>query len=177
MSVVINAALFQVVWFATVAGAGAGMWWAGLPALAAFAIWQLPRSRWPRADLALLACGVALGLAVDSLLIAGGWLRFATPQPSPQFAPVWILVLWAGFALTVNHSLAFLKRRPALAMLFGGLGGPLAYLGAQRLFAAVAFTAPQWHVLAALAVAWAISMPLLAAIGARLVDREEARPA
>lgn len=143
MNVLINAALFQAVWFATVAGAGAGLWWCGLPVLVVFAIWQLRDSRWPRADVALLALGVLLGFAIDSLLIAGGWLRYATPLPSGQFAPVWILVLWAGFALTVNHSLAFLKSRPALALLFGALGGPLAYLGAARLFEAVAFTAPQ----------------------------------
>lgn len=176
MNIVVNAALFQVVWFATVAGAGAGLWWTGLPALAVFVAWQLRSSRWPRADLVLLGCGVLLGLILDSLLIAGGWLRFASPQPSPQFAPIWILVLWAGFALTVNHSLAFLKHRPLLALAFGALGGPLAYLGAERLFAAVAFTAPPAQVLGALAIAWAIAMPLLAAVACRLVDRE-ARPA
>ncbi|HRG15199.1 MAG TPA: DUF2878 domain-containing protein [Pseudomonadota bacterium] len=176
MNVLINAALFQAVWFATVAGAGAGLWWCGLPVLVVFAIWQLRDSRWPRADVALLALGVLLGFAIDSLLIAGGWLRYATPLPSGQFAPVWILVLWAGFALTVNHSLAFLKSRPALALLFGALGGPLAYLGAARLFEAVAFTAPQAQTLIALAVAWAIAMPLLAAVAVRLVARE-ARPA
>lgn len=172
MSVIVNAALFQVVWFATVAGAGAGFWWTGLPALLFFAIWQVKRSRWPRADVALVAVGVVLGLVIDSLLIAGGWLRYATPLPSTQFAPVWIIVLWAGFALTVNHSLAFLKQRGALAVAFGAIGGPLAYIGAARLFQAVSFTAPQIQVLAALAVAWAIATPLLLAIATRLVARE-----
>jgi hypothetical protein len=172
MSVIANAALFQVVWFATVAGAGAGFWWTGVPALLAFAVWQMKTSRWPRADLALVAVAIVLGFVIDSLLIAGGWLRYVTPLPSPQFAPVWILVLWAGFALTVNHSLAFLKQRMALAVLFGVFGGPLAYIGAARLFQAVTFTAPQMQVLVALAVAWAIATPLLLAIATRLVARE-----
>lgn len=172
MNIVANAALFQVVWFATVAGAGAGFWWAGIPVLVGFAIWQLRHSQWPRADFALIGVGIVLGVVIDSLLIAGGWLRYATPLPSAELAPVWIVVLWAGFALTVNHSLAFLKRNVALALLFGAIGGPLAYLGAARLFDAVAFTAPQTHVVLALAIAWAIATPLLLAIAGFLVKRE-----
>ncbi|HWT16974.1 MAG TPA: DUF2878 domain-containing protein [Patescibacteria group bacterium] len=174
MKVIVNAALFQMVWFATVAGAGAGFWWTGLPVLLVFAIWQVRVSRWPRADLALIGAGIVLGFVIDSLLIAGGWLRYATPQPFAQFAPVWIIVLWAGFALTVNHSLSFLKQRVTLALLFGAIGGPLAYVGAARLFDAVAFTAPHAQVLAAIAVAWAIATPLLLAIATRLVAREPA---
>lgn len=172
MNLIVNAALFQFVWFATVAGAGAGHWWTGLPVLAVFAIWQLRTSRWPRADAALIGIGIALGLVIDSALIAGGWLRYTTPVPWAQLAPIWIIVLWAGFALTVNHSLAFLKRRVAWSLLFGAIGGPLAYLGAARLFAAVEFTAPQLHVFAALAIAWAIATLMLLAIAARLVARE-----
>lgn len=173
MNIVVNAALFQVVWFATVAGAGAGFWWAGIPVLIGFAAWQLRQSPWPRADVALIGVGIVLGLVIDSLLIAGGWLRYATPLPSAELAPVWIVVLWAGFALTVNHSLSFLKRHLALALAFGAIGGPLAYLGAARLFDAVAFTAPQTQVVLALAIAWAIATPLLLAVASRLVAREQ----
>ena len=53
--IVLNAVLFQCVWFATVAGAGYGLWWTGLPVLLVFALWQLRTSRWPRAT--LIYCG------------------------------------------------------------------------------------------------------------------------
>ncbi|MBL0029637.1 MAG: DUF2878 domain-containing protein [Rhodanobacteraceae bacterium] len=172
MNLIANAALFQVVWFATVAGAGAGHWWTGLPALAVFAIWQLRTSRWPRADAATVGIGILLGLVIDSILIAGGWLRYATPLPWVQLAPVWIIVLWAGFALTLNHSLAFLKQHVLWSLLFGAIGGPLAYLGAARLFNAVEFTAPDMQVVLALGIAWAIATPLLLTIASRLVARE-----
>ena len=81
MNIVANAALFQVVWFATVAGAGAGFWWAGIPVLVGFAIWQLRHSQWPRADFALIGVGIVLGVVIDSLLIAGGWL-LGVPFPA-----------------------------------------------------------------------------------------------
>lgn len=170
--IVLNAVLFQCVWFATVAGAGHGLWWAGVPVLLLFAIWQLRTSRWPRADLQLVLCAMVLGFIVDSLLAGGGWLRYATPWPSSLFAPVWIVVLWAGFALTMNHSMAFLKGRIWLAMLFGAIGGPLAYFGAARLFDAVQFDSPSHLPSLLLAVSWAVATPLLMALATRLVARE-----
>lgn len=172
MNLVLNALLFQGVWFATVAGAGAGYWWTGLPVLLAFAIWQLRTSRWPRADLALVGIGIVLGLLIDTALIGGGWLRFATPLPWAWLAPIWIIVLWAGFALTLNHSLAFLKGHFWWAVVFGALGGPLAYIGASRLFSAVQFAAPITEVALALGIAWAVATPVLMWLSQRLVAQE-----
>jgi len=174
VGIVLNVVLFQCVWLATVAGAGHGMWWTGMPVLLVFAIWQLRTSRWPRADVQLVLCAIALGFVVDSVLARGGWLRYATPWPSPWFAPVWIVVLWANFALTVNHSMAFLKERIWLAVLFGAIGGPLAYFGAARLFNAVQFDASSQAPTALLAISWALVTPLLMALGTRLVARETA---
>lgn len=176
MSIVVNAALFQIVWLTTVAGAGIGLWWTGLPALLLFAIWQLRTSQWPRADLTLVASGIVFGLLIDSLLVFGGWLRFATPLPWADYAPVWIGVLWAGFALTLNHSLAYLKTHLLLAFVFGAVGGPLAYVGAARLFSAVRFEAPFGEVVLALAIAWALAIPAMSWLSRQLVAREP-RPA
>jgi hypothetical protein len=70
------------------------------------------------------------------------------------------LAIWAAFALTVNHSLMFLQRRPLLAMLLGAIGGPLAYTGAARL-GAVAWAAPSLQLTLTLAIAWGVAVPLL----------------
>jgi hypothetical protein len=172
VNALLNAVLFQAVWLATVAGAGAGYWWTGLPALLLFAGWQLHVSRWPRSDITLLACAAVLGFVVDSALLHGGWLSYATPMPSTRFAPAWILVLWAGFALTVNHSLAFLKPHAGWTLAFGAIGGPLAYFGAARLFRAVQFDAPLVEVTLMLGLLWAVAMLLLVALAKRLVAHE-----
>ena len=170
--IVLNAVLFQCVWFATVAGAGAGMWWTGLPVLLIFAAWQLRTSRWPRADTHLVLVAIAIGFAVDSLLATSGYLRYATPWPSTVLAPIWIVVLWAGFALTVNHSMAFMKGRVWLAVLFGAVGGPLAYFGAARLFDAVQFHGSGTEAAVLLALSWAAVTPVLMLLGTQLVARE-----
>ena len=80
-----------------------------------------------------MAVAVASGVVIDGTLraLAAGC---ATPRRDPAFpphgAPLWILCLWAAFALTLTRSLAWLMRRPWLAALLGALGAPLAYASA-----------------------------------------------
>lgn len=160
-----NAVGFQAVWFASVAGAGHGLGWAGPAAALAFAIPVLAWGGQRRADLRLLAWALPLGFAVDSVFAATGLLAYDVPWPSAQAAPAWIVAMWAGFALTLNHSMAWMRDRPWLAAGFGLVGGPLAYIGAARLFDAVVIAGTP--ALVGLAVAWALVMPLLYAIARR----------
>ena len=172
----INIIGFQLVWIITVGGAAHGLWWAGLPVLALFALWQRRVSHVPRADLKLVLIAALLGFAVDSAFAASQWLQYQAALPSPMLAPVWIVVLWISFALTLNHSLQFLRGRHVWAVLFGAVGGPVAYLLAGRGWGALNFGRPDWHVLLALALAWALVTPLLVAWADRLA-RNEAVPA
>jgi len=160
---------YQAIWCATVYGAANDRWYLGLALLLPFALWQIGRSRWPRADLALVLLAAVLGFAVDTAFAASGWLRYASPLPAETLAPFWILAMWMAFALTLNHSLAFLKRHVGVAALIGAVGGPLAYWAAGTSFGAVSLSDPSWRVLAALGVAWALLVPLLAGMAARLV--------
>jgi hypothetical protein len=163
-----NIAGFQLVWLACVAGAGLGSLWAGPIAAVAFALAMLRYGGKARADLRLLALALPLGFALDSTFAASGWLRYALPWPSPNASPAWIWAMWTGFAMTLNHSLAFLRERPLLAAAFGLLGGPLAYWTAAGAFDAVSFGAPVPWVLAALALAWGLALPLLFALERRV---------
>ena len=90
------------------------------------------------------------------------------PVPWAAAAPVWIVALWMGFALTLNHSMAALKTRPWAAVALGVIGGPLAYLVAQNAWQAVTLSQPAWQPLAALALAWGALTPALLALGTRL---------
>ena len=163
-----NVVGFQATWLASIAGAGAGVAWAGPLAALIFVALMLAFGGRAREDLRMLAIALGLGVGFDSLFAASGWLVYAQPWPWTWAAPVWIASLWAGFALTLNHSMAFLRNRPLAAALFGAIGGPLAYLSAARAFDAVAFGAPMAWVLAALAVGWALLLPALFAVDARL---------
>jgi len=128
----LNAALFQGAWFACVLGGavGSSVWGAGaVLALAAFAAL---RDRW-RTDLVLASIAAAVGFGLDTLWIRAGILDYG----GVTFAPAWIVLLWVGVGLTLNHSLALFAPRPWLGGLLAGLGAPLSYLGGERLGAVV----------------------------------------
>jgi hypothetical protein len=159
---------FQAVWVASIAGAGQGLAWAGPVAALLFVAATLAFGGRARDDLRMLAITLPIGFLLDSAFAASGWLRYAEPTPWVSAAPVWIWSLWAGFALTLNHSMAFLRERPWASAAFGLVGGPLAYWTAAGAFDAVSFGVPVAWVMAALAVGWAAVLPLLYGLDQRL---------
>ena len=129
---------YQLAWFITVIGAGNGLAWPSILASMAFVLWQVRASSTPGIELRLLVVALALGMLVDGAFAISGWVRYATPAPAwpPGGAPLWILALWASFAMTLNGSLRYLQGRMGMAVVLGAVGGPLAYLGAARGWAA-----------------------------------------
>jgi len=166
MRIFLNFALFQVAWFACVLGAANGMPWLGPLVVAAVVAYHLKRVPEPRAEVMLLMLAAVIGLVFDSLLVSAGWLAYASGQWHPLLAPYWIIAMWIGFATTLNVSMAWLKGRSYLAFVLGAIGGPLAYLGGAKLggVSLVDTTAA----LAALAMGWALIMPLLMLAAQRL---------
>ena len=154
---VINFIAFQVIWLIAVIGAANEIWLPTALAVAAFCCWQLPSKRRHKSDLALIICAILSGLLLDSLWQATGLIEFKLALP--LIAPVWILLLWVTLALSINHSLAWLKKNIWLAVLFGAIGAPLSYFAGSKLGA---LTYPQGllmiHIL--LSISWAIIMPL-----------------
>jgi Protein of unknown function (DUF2878) len=160
VNVWINAIFYQATWIIAIGGAARGWWWAGPAALAVFAAWQIAVTAQRRADAILVLYAAALGFAIDSFLAQTGMLSYAAAVPWPNLAPAWIIALWVSFALTLNHSLAYLKLHPRMAAAFGGIGAPLAYWAAWR-WGALSFPASSLPTLAVLAVAWAALTPAL----------------
>jgi len=169
---------YQAVWFVTVIGAGHGLWWPGVLATIVFTVAQSIFSVHRRADLRLLLLALLVGAAIEGVLAASGWARYAVPVPAlpPGGAPLWILALWAAFAMTLNHSLGYLRGRAWLASAFGVIGAPLAYLSAARGWQAVVFDPPIWRGLLWLAAGWALAMPVLVTLARRWMLAPAAGP-
>lgn len=82
---------------------------------------------------------VTIGLVIDTLLVYFHVFYFPPESLSSVFAiPLWLIVLWAAFASTLNHSLAFMKTYPSLKYLAGIVIAPLSYLAGYN-FNAVGF--------------------------------------
>jgi len=166
MRTLLNFAAFQVGWFACVLGAANGQPWVGLPVVGLAIALHLLLAERPAREARLIVLAIAVGLVADSMLASSGWLRYASPVPATELAPYWILAMWALFATTLNVSMGWLKGKPGLAVLLGAVFGPLSYMAGRRL-GALEFVDFQAGTLA-LAVTWALAMPLLMLAAARL---------
>lgn len=155
-----NAVGFNIVWAATVFGAAAGLPWAGPLAFVAFAALQLRISTQRRYDVAAMTVFALAGILIDSAWSLSGALSYAAGWPSPHLAPIWLITLWAGFALTLGHSLAWLRPRPALASVFGLLGGGFSYWMGARI-GAVELAVPGLFYGVLVGLCWAVALPAL----------------
>jgi Protein of unknown function (DUF2878) len=164
---------YQIVWFCAVIGAGHGLWWPGVIAAAIFIPLHFAftaQHRQGRAtDFGLVLIALLIGAALDGAIATSGLGRYAANGMVLPVggAPLWILSLWASFALTLRHSMTFLLGRPWLACIFGALGGPLAYLGASRGWQAITFAEPRWMALVVLSIGWGLAIPLLTMLASR----------
>ena len=155
----INFVAFQAGWFACVLGAAHDMAAAGSLCAAVIVAAHIALVARPLTELRLVAIALLIGVLWDSALVMSGWLDFRGGFLLPRMAPHWILALWALFAITLNHSLAWLHGRLPVAALLGAIAGPMAYWGGVKL-GAVTIIEPL-HASLALAAGWAIFTPLL----------------
>lgn len=166
MRIVVNLVLYQASWFACVLGAAYGMPWLGAIAVALTIGWHLARAEQPGRELSLIAVAAVLGALFDTLLVQAGWIRFDTGVLVAGTAPYWMIALWANFATTLNVSLRSLRSRLGWGVLFGAIGGPVAYYAGVELgaFELVSFRAA----LTAIGLGWAILTPVLFIAAVRL---------
>lgn len=162
----INFVAFQLAWFACVLGAAHDRVAAGTLAVVAVVALHLAMAPRPGREVRLVAIVTVIGLGWDSLIVSLGLMSYPSGTFAPGVAPLWILAMWALFATTLNLSMGWLKGRPWLAVAFGAVGGPLAYVAGKKL-GGVEIGEP---VLALLAqgLGWAVMMPLLLHLAARL---------
>lgn len=147
----INFLCFQLVWFAAVYFTNDAL---AILILLLIVHFYLSPSRY--ADLKVIFTVMPIGCLSDSLLSQSGVFIFA----NGSLLPLWLVCLWAYFTLTLNHSLAWLKRLPLYAQaLSGAIFGPLSYYGGYKM-GAVNFSESLFSSLFILMVIWATLLPV-----------------
>ncbi len=154
----LNFVLFQVSWFACVMGAANSQPWLGVIVTIMVLAWHLYQTNQAHRELKILVSTMMIGALLDQSLLSLSLIDYQHHGWSISIVPVWILALWLAFATTLNMSLAWMHKRYWISFIFGMIGGPLAYLAAEKLGAVI--VAGQLAYVA-LAVGWAIIMPLL----------------
>ena len=138
---------FNLFWFVAVA------WQHPAPLLGLLALHGLFSPQRGR-DLRLLPIALA-GCLLDALLWQLGLFEFAAGFP------LWLALLWLGFALTLAHGLRWLVVLPRRQQaLIGGLGGASSYLAGAAM-GAVHLPWGLWISGGVLAVIWVVWLPVL----------------
>ena len=161
----VNLAASEAGWFACVYGAANAMPWLGPIIVLALLLLHLRLAKRPMMEMRVIMSAVLLGLFADSILVASGWVSYPSGNWVQGLAPYWILAMWALFATTLNVSMKWLRRRKKMAVVLGAAGGPLAYMAGEGL-GGIRFEEPIFA-LSALAIIWAMAMPLLVSLATR----------
>ncbi|WP_426140920.1 DUF2878 domain-containing protein [Pseudomonas sp. DWP3-1-2] len=164
LKTIANAALFQAGWFACVLG-GDSVWL--LIPIGVLIVHLLWISSWA-AEGKLLLWITGLGTVLDSVLLMMGLFDFDTGGP---LIPVWLILLWAILATTLNHCLSWTASPWWRASLLGAIGGPMSYYAGSQL-AGVQLPLGLWPSMLVLGVIWAVVFPLLQGLARYLRTRQ-----
>lgn len=155
---ILNFLLFQLGWFASVLSAARQTPWLGVLTVSICVIVHFA-TKGSRGEVVLVVTSALMGALADTLLLDTGLVVYASQTPFEWLAPAWIVAMWANFAITLRHCLAWLSGRWALATILGAVAGPMAYWGAARLGAVEVV-----HPVSAsfvLAMVWGAAVPAL----------------
>ena len=166
MYLLINFFAFQIGWFVCVLGAANSIPLLGPVIVAAVIAMHLSQSNKPVRELALTGVAGLLGAFWERAVVMVGWIEYPSGNIAAGFAPYWIVAMWMLFATTLNVSLRWLRNRTALAVVLGAIAGPLSFYGGAQLGGVVFLD--QRAGLIALSVGWAVMMPTLIILAARL---------
>lgn len=165
-SSIVNLMIYQCVWFACVFGAAQRMPNLGVMTAIAGVAWHLVHVRDAGAELRLILLTGLLGGAWDSLLVILNLVEYSKTEEISWMAPFWIFALWMAFATTFNVCLRWLRDYWWLAVILGGLGGPLAWWAGDQ-----AGALELVHTKAALltiGLGWSFLLPVLMALAKQM---------
>lgn len=149
---ILNFALFQAGWFAAALMMDGAVWLMLAMVLLHFAI-----SPSKLADARLLLILLPIGLTIEALMISLGFVSFN----SAFVLPIWMILLWCLLILSFNHSLKWFRDIPlALQVILSGAAGLASYVAGQK-FAALSIGEPSLYFGAAIALVWAIQLPVM----------------
>lgn len=162
-----NILSLNLAWFACVIAAARGMPELGVASVAVLVAIHVALVPARRRELALIAAMAAFGYVADSIPTLLGLYAFPESAQLGGPSPLWMVALWCNFATAPSVALYWMANRPALSAVLGALGGPLAYFGGMQ-FGGMLAPLGTVPMLAAVAVEWAVAMPLIMWAAVRL---------
>lgn len=133
MNSFLNFILFQVLWILTVFGAANSFIWPSFIVLLLMFLQIKNNKSVPSKEIKLILISIIVGFIIDSVLSLSGAVEYKFNSEYIRIAPVWIIILWAGLAMTLNHSMKWVFSNIFPGLIVIAVGAPLSYLAAYRL--------------------------------------------
>lgn len=156
--ILINVVAYDVGWTIAVLAAARDDFILSIGAMLGVVLIHVALKFYSPREIPTLLLGVLVGAATDTLWLALGVFHLTAAPDNLALSAAWFLSLWLGFSSVIAVSLRWMWARPAIGLLFGALGGPLAYFIASKL-GAITFAEPSWLALAAVSAQYAIIIP------------------
>lgn len=161
LSKLINGLWFQAMWFTCVVWKQDGILLGGALLLLALLFMGLTAREFVAAMLITIG-----GCVIDSVLTGLGVFSFSNLS-CRNCIPVWLVLLWAAFSLTLLSSLSYLQNRPGIAALAGAVAAPISYVAASKL-SAVTFNQGALVTAMVLGLIWMMFLPACCQLIARM---------
>ena len=129
----INIVFFYLIWWGTILGIRSNFDYIGPALTFLFIIVHLNIISKVKKEVILVLCCAALGLIVESFYLYFSFISYQGYLISnSSIPPLWIVCIWMTIALTINHSMFFLKGKWALIVICGIIFGPICYFAAMK---------------------------------------------
>ena len=108
---IINFVLFQAGWFIGVLGASYNQTYLALTLSIVILLVHFALIKNRILELKLIIIAGLIGLLFDGALLNYDLIIYNDPPIPYPLTPIWIVMLWMFFAMTLNHSLAWLRQK------------------------------------------------------------------
>ncbi|MEK9657260.1 MAG: DUF2878 domain-containing protein [bacterium] len=166
MNILISIIVFQVIWFfaAIMAGKGLPLYSVSAIGVSLVGHWLCSKNKKNSALFYLSAAG--LGFIADTCLIQIGVMTMTSRVK--DVSPLFMVGMWCHFVSTFDYSLAWVHKHKKIAVLLGGIAGPLAYWSGEKL-GALQLNESLGYSLGWIAFMWIVTMPTLMYMHKRIV--------
>lgn len=134
MMVIISIILLNLLWFASVLGAANQLIWPAFLVLFVLLVVSFIYEDIDRKDAKVILFSLFFGILCDGFLNVSGLVIYNNVLFNFEvLPPIWIMLLWIGFGVSIKSGLQWLLNAPMLGALFMAVGAPLSYYSASQL--------------------------------------------
>jgi len=166
----VNIIGFQSCWWACVLGSSFNWAYLGPFMMLIFLIIHFYINSFSANELKIIIIVGFIGTMIDTSFQVTGIIEYKDSL-SNFLPPLWIISMWVGFAATINHSMDWLKNNNLVGFIAGLVFGPLSYITGEK-FSVINFNYSAVNPIMVLAIAWAITIPILYFINEKILIME-----